>query len=196
MGKKWDDFTSNTNSALGGSSPANKKADNPFFKTRGKPISGWCEKDRLQARNAFEEFSLAWLKEAYRVLKPGGIIKAFSGTRTKHRLERAMVNVGFEIVTQNIWAYGSGFPKSLNIGKALDKALGVEREVVGEYVARGFSEISPTGDGRNQWAAGIVEDKKGTRTVPATEAAKQWEGWGTALKPAHEPIVVGRKPTK
>jgi site-specific DNA-methyltransferase (adenine-specific) len=82
----------------------------------------------------------------------------------------------------------------LDVSKALDKMAGAEREVVGTYNARGFSEVSPTDDGRNQWAAGEVVDKVGERTAPATEAAKQWDGWGTALKPALEPITLARKP--
>jgi len=88
----------------------------------------------------------------------------------------------------------SGFPKSLDVSKVIDKAAGAEREVVGTYTARGFSGTSPTEDGRNQWAAGEVTDKVGTRTAPATDAAKQWAGFGTALKPAWEPIIVARKP--
>lgn len=88
----------------------------------------------------------------------------------------------------------SGFPKSLDVSKAIDKMAGADREVVATYVARGFSETSPTKDGRNQWAAGEVIDKVGTRTAPATDAAKQWSGYGTTTKPAYEPLVVTRKP--
>lgn len=93
-----------------------------------------------------------------RVLKPGGHLLAFGGTRTWHRLACAVEDAGFEIRDNIAWLYGSGFPKSLNVSKAIDKAAGVERE------------------------------------VPTTDDAKRWEGWGTALKPAWEPIVVARKP--
>ncbi|KKM80267.1 hypothetical protein LCGC14_1341720, partial [marine sediment metagenome] len=113
---------------------------------------------------------------------------------THHRLMCALEDAGFEIRDTLMWLYGSGFPKSLDVSQAIDKAAGAERDVTGSYTARGFSETSPTEDGRNMWAAGEVVDKAGTRTAPATDAARQWEGWGTALKPAWEPIVLARKP--
>ena len=124
-------------------------------------------------------------QECLRVLKPGGHLLAFGGSRTYHRLACAIEDAGFQIRDQIMWVYGSGFPKSLNIGKAIDKAAGAEREVVSTY---------ETHDIRN---AGLM-DRKGSMTVevttPATAEAKQWDGWGTALKPAHEPIVMARKP--
>jgi site-specific DNA-methyltransferase (adenine-specific) len=124
-------------------------------------------------------------QECLRVLKPGGHLLAFGGSRTYHRLAVAIEDAGFQIRDQIMWVYGSGFPKSLNIGKAIDKASGAEREVVSTY---------ETHDIRN---AGLM-DRKGSMTVevtaPATAEAKEWEGWGTALKPAHEPIVMARKP--
>jgi DNA modification methylase len=124
-------------------------------------------------------------QECLRVLKPGGHLLAFGGSRTYHRLACAIEDAGFQIRDQIMWVYGSGFPKSLNISKAIDKAAGVEREVLSTY---------ETHDIRN---AGLM-DRKGSMTVevtaPATAEAKQWEGWGTALKPAHEPIVLARKP--
>jgi site-specific DNA-methyltransferase (adenine-specific) len=123
--------------------------------------------------------------QCLRVLKPGGHMLAFSGSRTYHRMVCAIEDAGFEIRDQIMWVYGSGFPKSLNISKAIDKDAGAEREVVSTY---------ETHDIRN---AGLM-DRKGSMTVevtaPATAEAKQWEGWGTALKPAHEPIVMARKP--
>jgi len=124
-------------------------------------------------------------QECLRVLKPGGHLLAFGGSRTYHRLAVAIEDAGFQIRDQIMWVYGSGFPKSLNISKAIDKAAGVEREIVSTY---------ETHDIRN---AGLM-DRKGSMTVevttPATAEAKQWDGWGTALKPAHEPIVLARKP--
>jgi len=124
-------------------------------------------------------------QECLRVLKPGGHLLAFGGSRTYHRLAVAIEDAGFQIRDQIMWVYGSGFPKSLNIGKAIDKAAGAEREVVSTY---------ETHDIRN---AGLM-DRKGSMTVdvtaPATAEAREWEGWGTALKPAHEPIVMARKP--
>lgn len=125
--------------------------------------------------------------ECLRVLKPGGHLLAFSGSRTYHRMACAIEDAGFELRDQIMWIYGSGFPKSLDVSKAIDKAAGATRKVVGvKSVGNGNRKgegFRHTGD-----AAGIPV------TAPATEAAHQWDGWGTALKPAHEPICVARKP--
>jgi site-specific DNA-methyltransferase (adenine-specific) len=130
--------------------------------------------------------------ECLRVLKPGGHLLAFGGTRTYHRMAVAIEDAGFEVRDSLHWVYGSGFPKSLDVSKAIDKAAGAEREVVGQY--RG-----PDGKprwGGNTFSVGEPPDGRGETdiTAPATDAARQWSGWGTALKPAHEPIVVARKP--
>jgi DNA modification methylase len=131
-------------------------------------------------------------KEVLRVLKPGGHLLAFSGSRTYHRMAVAIEDAGFEIRDQIMWVYGSGFPKSLNIDKAIDKASGVEREVVDSYKG-----VTKGDGGRYNWHN---TDEVGATmvdvTIPATAAAKQWQGWGTALKPAHEPIVLARKPVE
>jgi site-specific DNA-methyltransferase (adenine-specific) len=129
-------------------------------------------------------------KQCLRVLKPGGHLLAFSGSRTYHRMTCAIEDAGFEVRDQMMWVYGSGFPKSHNVGKALDKEAGVEREIVG---------VSPNwrDSKRDREQHGSMEvrgENAGLITAPATEAAKQWDGWGTALKPAHEPICVARKP--
>lgn len=133
-------------------------------------------------------------KECLRVLKPGGHILAFGGSRTWHRLAVAIEDSGFEMRDSIAWLYGSGFPKSHNISKAIDKAAGAEREVIGQTMAspKGISQA----EGRTDTAAGAYggEAKLIDITAPATDDAKKWDGWGTALKPAFEPIVVGRKP--
>jgi site-specific DNA-methyltransferase (adenine-specific) len=136
------------------------------------------------------EWHLQWLQEAFRVLQPGGVIKAFSGTRTFHRMASAMKAAGFADLRLEAWNYGSGFPKSLNVGKALDKAAGAEREILATVKTQ--PKFKYAGDGRLQekW---LDKDTKDI-TAPATEAAKRWDGWGTALKPSWEPVVVGRKP--
>ena len=141
------------------------------------------------------EWHREWLTEAHRVLKPNGVLKAFSGSRTFHHLIAMMEEVGFSDLRVETWVYGSGFPKSHNLSKFIDKHLGKynEREVIGSYIARGYSEISPTRDGRNQWSAGVVKDKVALRTAPATEESKTWDGWGTSLKPAWEPVCIGFK---
>jgi len=126
-------------------------------------------------------------KECLRVLKPGGHLLAFAGTRTQHRMACRIEDAGFEIRDMIAWVYGSGFPKSLDVSKAIDKAAGVEREAV----------LVPTKAGnRPEQAGDIALGATGMRDVstPATEAARQWQGWGTALKPALEPITVARKP--
>ena len=139
-------------------------------------------------------YSVELWKECLRVLKPGGHLLSFGGTRTWHRVAVAIEDAGFEVRDSIAWMYGSGFPKSLDISKAIDKAAGAEREVIGTKIA------SPKGisgaESRTDSAAGAYggESKEIDITAPSTHEAQQWEGWGTALKPAFEPIVVARKP--
>lgn len=123
-------------------------------------------------------------KECYRVLKHGGHLLAFGGSRTYHRLAVNVEDAGFEIRDQIMWIYGSGFPKSHNIGKSVDKKLGNERETVG------VSKAGKTALGQN---SGWNSHENKTK-IDITKGSSQWEGWGTALKPAHEPIVMARKP--
>ena len=127
-------------------------------------------------------------KEVYRVLKPGGHVLSFGGTRTYHRMVVNLEDAGFEIRDQIMWIHGSGFPKSHNIGKAVDKLQGNKREVVGERSgAMNNSEASE--------AASFVKDGVGFKThFTETKGNSPHEGWGTALKPANEPICVARKP--
>ncbi len=139
-------------------------------------------------------------KQCLRVLKPGGHILAFGGSRTWHRLAVAVEDAGFELRDSIAWIYGSGFPKSLDVSKAIDKAAGAEREVVTATVVDIFGEreedkkkldIASTHDRiamGNGWKGEVIE------TIATTADAKKWQGWGTALKPAFEPVVVGRKP--
>ena len=125
---------------------------------------------------------------ALRVAKPGAHLLAFGGTRTFHRLAVAIEDAGWVIRETVGWIYGSGFPKSHNIGKAIDKAAGVEFSA---KPAEGVGFKRPDGrDGYN------VTKNQLTREGESTEAAKQWDGWGTALKPAWEPVIVARKPFK
>jgi DNA modification methylase len=121
--------------------------------------------------------------ECLRVLKPGGHILAFGGSRTWHRLAVAVEDAGFEIRDSIAWIYGSGFPKSLDVSKAIDKKAGAEREVIGQGKSGKTAIWNEAGKMGNF-----------DLTAPTTSEAKQWSGWGTALKPAFEPIVVGRKP--
>lgn len=136
-------------------------------------------------------------RECLRVLKPGGHLLAFSGSRTYHRMAVAIEDAGFDIRDQIMWVYGSGFPKSLDVSKAIDKAAGAERKVIGTKL--GLPGYSLTdGNGAALYGGGFGGNGTGLGecqiSAPATEAAKEWNGWGTALKPAHEPICVARKP--
>jgi site-specific DNA-methyltransferase (adenine-specific) len=134
-------------------------------------------------------------QECFRVLKPGGHILAFSASRTYHHLATNIESVGFEIRDQIMWLYGSGFPKSYNIGKAMDKLQGKKREVVGKREHPTLKDKSKIYRQSNtQYHSGNTIKDEWDVTAPATDEAKQWEGWGTALKPAHEPIVMARKP--
>ncbi len=133
-------------------------------------------------------------------MKPGAFLLAFGGTRTYHRLTCAIEDAGFEIRDCIMWVYGTGFPKSHNISKAIDKAAGVEREVVAydetrlrpnrKYDGGAIGNVGGTGKASDR------SDNGATITAPATPEAQQWDGWGTALKPAWEPIIVARKPFK
>jgi len=162
-------------------------------------------------------------EECYRILKPGGHLISFGGTRTYHRMACAVEDAGFEIRDMIEWVYASGFPKSLNIGKAFDKKACREelekelgrkptkeefdkkwkgfRKKIGErpdFVARRpkknfeqFTSVNPSKKGIN---SKVFSEQMGIIAEPRTELAKKWEHYGTALKPAHEPIVLARKP--
>jgi site-specific DNA-methyltransferase (adenine-specific) len=138
------------------------------------------------------QFHKNWAKEAYRVLKPGGYMLVFGGTRTYHRMVIAIEDAGFEIRDMILWLYSSGFPKSMDISKAIDKELGKleEREVIsigrrqGKNPPHYMGRISDWREKSDVWEI----------TALATPEAARWQGWGTALKPACEPIVLARKP--
>ena len=135
-------------------------------------------------------FNVEVWREALRVIKPGGHLIAFSGSRTYHRMAVAIEDAGFEIRDQIMWVYGSGFPKSHNISKGIDKAAGAEREVVGQTT----KALSTSGKSALPTVGGQTVYETWNETTASTDAAKQWNGWGTALKPAHEPMVLARKP--
>lgn len=201
MGKTWDRLQGyNADTGFKGMTLPRQRYRNVKCPDCGKwvfdhpPNNCTCGGVARMQNLSMELWHFQWLVEALRVLVPGGVIKAFSGSRTYHRLAAAMYAAGYEDLHIAAWAYGSGFPKSLNIAKSIDSHLKVKSEVTGTYNARGFSETSPTEDGRNQWAAGEVVDKVGLVTEPVSPEAKRFKGYGTALKPAWEPFVVGRKP--
>lgn len=127
--------------------------------------------------------ALETYQECLRVLKPGGHILAFSAARTYHHLAITLEQAGFEIRDQIMWIYSSGFPKSQDIGKSIQRSLGVKETKANKYhMPRiGGSQEKP-----------VSSDT----TVCTDPEAKAWSGWGTALKPAHEPIALARKPMK
>lgn len=133
-------------------------------------------------------------QECLRVLKPGGYLLSFAGTRTQHRMAVNIEDAGFEIRDMIAWVYGSGFPKSLNIGKAIDKLQGNERVSIGEKIAPDgvpYSKRMKEGHGP---AYGDSTYGNYDNNPMDTKGNSEWEGWGTALKPALEPITVARKP--
>lgn len=201
---KWPSFTS-TNK-FGAINPTCKKCkgrlrgakkcfcDNPEWKPIGKrrnPENESLPSDVTSSgmanqMQAFQRWYHSVAVQMFRVLKPGGHIISFGGSRTYHRMASALDDAGFEIRDQMMWVYGSGFPKSHNISKALDKSACAEREVIGKAYGAGNSNTE------NLHGLGLKLTYD--LTVPATAAAKKWDGWGTALKPAHEPICLARKP--
>jgi DNA modification methylase len=184
MGKEWDRLIhvhdDHTLVSEGRTVPKFQTAT-PRYQA-GKPMQAWHE---------------VWAREAFRLLKPGGHLLSFGGTRTYHRLACAIEDAGFEIRDCLVWGYASGFPKSLDVGKAIDAAAGAQREVVGKsarHIAKGEAATSNL-YAQDEWTR--QNGKMGEFvTAPATDDAKRWDGWGTALKPAWEPIVMARKPLR
>jgi DNA modification methylase len=130
-------------------------------------------------------------QEVYRVLKPGGHILVACGTRTQHRMTTNIEDAGFEIRDIVAWVYGSGFPKSHDVSKAIDKMMGAEREIIGKAKGVGTNNTNSmkNGLGKSQEFQSEYDI-----TTPTTDQAKQWEGWGSALKPAMELFTLARKP--
>jgi len=211
MGKEWDSFKTGriskykeggkldveaiqSRKGKGGAGPSYTKRAAKKCRTCGK--QEWsgspckCEIPNFEIDNStqhtFQSFSEAWATECYRVLKPGGHLLAFAGSRMYHRLAVGVEDAGFEIRDQIMWIYGSGFPKSHNIGKAVDKLNGIEIEKGDKFNVVGGTNAS---NGGSKFRSDHPDYVK-------PEYQNDWNGWGTALKPAHEPIVMARKPFK
>ena len=134
------------------------------------------------------EYNIDAWRKCFTVLKDGGYLLAFGGTRTFHRIACAIEDAGFEIRDTIMWIYGSGFPKSLNLGLAIDKKLGIESEDTGE--------ISPNARPNSTKDNTLYESGTVGKSFTIKKATNEWAGWGTSLKPAYEPIIVARKPFK
>ena len=177
----------------GGSGPASLNVDSPAGRSR--VTTGFMGKAWDGGDVALRPETWA---EVLRVLRPGAHLLAFGGTRTFHRIACAIEDAGFEIRDCIMWVYGSGFPKSLDVSKAIDKAAGAEREVIGQRTyadgtAGSWRTSSSDKHAQDAWTKDDGDRAK-IDTAPATDAARQWSGYGTALKPAWEPIIVARKP--
>lgn len=191
MGKDWDKF----DNPQGNLWRKNKEEDfvrlkNPNSESSRGGYAGMLNNpNKYMAGIPFQTFTYNWSKEALRILKPGGYLLSFGGTRTYHRMVCAIEDAGFEIRDCIEWVYGSGFPKSLNIGKAVDKLQGNERV----KIAQGTSGKPESHSVMN------MAYEEGSKSIMGgdydiTKGTSKFEGWGTALKPSHEPIVVARKP--
>jgi len=177
MGKDWDTFDKSQFGKQG------EEGENDLKNKKNFKILPRYNTDGLY------DFTKDWAKECYRVLKPGGHILSFAGSRTYHKICMGIEDAGFDIRDQIMWVYGSGFPKSMNIGMKVDEKLGNKRKLV----ERPKSEQRPNADNnrdKNKDIGGFAMSDNKYKSVGNSE----WEGWGTALKPAHEPIVMARKP--
>ena len=143
---------------------------------------GW---DDIGDGSQQREWHRGWLSEAHRVLKPNGVLKAFSGTRTFHHLIAMMEEIGFSDLRIEAWAYGSGFPKSHNVALGIYKKYGHGNR--GSAIASGSKFHATTGEPRK---SGELLPKYKSKSF----ISKDWDGWGTALKPAFEPVIIGYKP--
>ena len=183
----------------GGSGVASVDLDSPYGRSRigtGNGSGGFMGKAWDATGVAFDPET--W-RHVWRVLKPGGHLIAFGGTRTFHRLTCAIEDAGFEIRDCLMWLYGSGFPKSLDVSKALDKLAGVEREVTPTEAMQAKGDVGEISSNVRCAVCGKARVSADPCRCPRdngaqTKAAKQWEGWGTALKPGWEPIILARKP--
>lgn len=164
------------------------------FAYGGTHSRGYADNDGY----AFQAWCYTWATEVFRVLKPGGHMVAFGGTRTWHRLTTAVEDAGFEIRDTIMWLYGSGMPKSHNVSKAIDKLHGAERPVVRQVRQRGggTEHVNRVNAERHGYRPDGYQKGENVLdvTVPATDDAARWDGWGTGLKPAVEPAVLARKP--
>lgn len=180
--------------------------DSPYgLEFMGKAWDRLVIGDVLHEMRAQQEWHTIWAKDVYRVLKPGAHLLVFGGSRTAHRLACALEDAGFEIRDTLQWLFGTGFPKSLNISKAIDGAERGEPQGgakpsspnAGKFRTQATEGKRTSADKGQGYGAGPGQFMAESGVVVVrdlTEAAKPWDGWGTALKPAYEPIILARKP--
>ena len=184
MGKEWDKLWAKRDGLIQ-NLPDRNYGTNPYLQAKvNKYVAG----------NEAQEWHYQWATELYRVMKLGAYILVFGGTRTYHRMACAVEDAGFEIKDMIEWIFGSGFPKSLNISLAIDKKLGLQGQ-------RGLGAFNIAGMSAQQIqkAKLYMRTKEDNAKMPAynepkSPEAQKWQGWGTGLKPAHEPILLARKP--
>jgi DNA modification methylase len=177
MGKQWDTFDK---SQFG---KAGEEGENDLKVKKNFNILPRYNTDGLY------EFTRDWAKECLRVLKPGGYILSFAGSRTYHKICMGIEDAGFEIRDQIMWVYGSGFPKSHNVANSIDKKMGHGNR--GRAIPAASTHF-PSG----KYATEKLTSNKVEPYKSRSPESEPWQGWGTALKPAHEPIVMARKPFK
>lgn len=186
MGHEWDGFSP---AAIAAATADHLPIDHKLQSGRSGSMHAGLYDVTATGNQRFQSWCEAWAREMIRVVKPGGHALVFGGTRTYHRLVAGLEDAGWEVRDCLVWGYASGFPKSLDVGKAIDKAAGAMREVIGQ---RGHAPSPGAMFAPGEYAGEDTLD----RTAPATSEAAEWDGWGTALKPAWEPIVLVRKPFK
>ncbi len=181
MGKKWDSLNTHFSPAAKGNYPKSRKTRGVSYESIDK--------------NAMQQWHYEWAKEALRVAKPGAMLMAFGGTRTSHRLACAIEDAGWELFDTICWLYGSGFPKSTNISKQIDKKLGKKPKVVGKREHPTLKDKSKVDRQEStQHHGNNTTSDEWDLTEPASDEAKLWDGYGTAMKPAYEPVICARKP--
>ena len=187
MGAKWDSFGGSTGRET--VEERQRKSADYAEHHKGAPRYGNSHKHAPKEGEmfAFQEAMTPIFAEALRVAKPGAHLLCFGGTRTFHRMACAIEDAGWECRDTIMWVYGSGFPKSMDVAKAIDKASGYVGEVIGERTV----DVGMQG---GHMHAGRKQQQQQQQVRALSDQAKEWVGWGTCLKPAWEPIIVARKP--
>jgi len=188
MGKEWDRFKRAGVIKKPGHYVTRNANGSPVRHRKGFSSASAAGQYDYSRNSEFQQWFTFWAKECLRVAKPGAFLLCFGGTRTFHRLTCAIEDAGWQIRDCMMWLYGSGFPKSLDISKAIDKKAGAKRKVIGYKPSHRPNRVG----GRSQSMAIPYTDA--LESIPSTNLAKLWDGYGTALKPAWEPIIVAMKP--